>query len=94
MKLTKQQALAIGANIEARAAEYTNDPAKGYAAGYRPDPGLRMSVQEIGRPRQSGSSRSDYVAWLYGIAQKDLPADMWRIDEGMNRSDLVIFTQE
>jgi hypothetical protein len=48
---------------------------------------------EIGRAASRRKARSDYCAWLYAVARKDLPAGEWRIDEGMGEgamsADLV-----
>lgn len=83
MRLTEQQKIDLQAKLEAQAAEYAADPQKGLNAGYRPEQVPSLEPAEIGRPRRKTNMRSTYAAWLYGVARKDLPPGIWRIEEGM-----------
>ena len=83
MQLTDEQKVALQTRVEALAAQYTAEPSKGLAAGYRPEQLQAWGPAEVGRPRERMNARSDYAAWLYGIARKDLPSNTWRIEAGM-----------
>ncbi len=93
--MTKEQKVRIAAKMMEGALEFADDPAKGQAAGYTPRQIRAPGPAEIGRPRQGGNGRSNYVAWLYGIAEKDLPPGTWRIEQSMGEGcmsgKLVIF---
>lgn len=83
MQMTEQQKVGLQARLEAQAAAYAADPQKGLDAGYQPQQVPGFEPSEIGRPGRRTNMRSNHAAWLYGIAQKDLPSGTWRIDEGM-----------
>ncbi len=93
--MTKEQKVRIAAKMMEDALAYADDPDKGRAAGYTPRQIRVPGPAEIGRPRQARDGRSSYVAWLYGIAEKDLLPGTWRIDQGMGEGrisgKLVIF---
>lgn len=82
-QFTQEQKTAMQAKLEALAADYAADPKKGLNAGYQPEQVRGPGPAEIGRPRQMTDKRSNYAAWLYAVAQKDLSPGTWRIDEGM-----------
>lgn len=82
MQLTEEQKIALQAKLEALAGEYAADPQKGREAGYQPEQVWHQEPEEHGGPKpRLRKRRSDYTAWLYGIAGKDLPPGTWRIDE-------------
>jgi hypothetical protein len=86
---TEMENLATAA--KAKAAEFTADPAKGYAAGYQPEHRYRRSPPEVGFPGQVSKVRADSTAWLYAVAARDLAGWQWRVDEGMGgMDDLVV----
>lgn len=71
------------ADAEAKAAAFEVDPEKGLAAGYRPVQEWGWTPTEMGQPREHVRIRSEYAAWLFGVAQKDLPDGSWRLQTAM-----------
>ena len=83
------RAAELKAEVEAKAAEFLADPSKGRAQGYEPE-------HKYGQSQTINSSerlklRSDHVAWLYGVARRDLVGWRWQVDDGLNGASIMIF---
>lgn len=81
MRFSEEQKTALKDRLEALATRYFTSPEEGLSAGYSPERVRRPGPAEIGQPRRMMNRRSEYAAWLYGIARKDLPPGTWRIEE-------------
>ena len=87
--MTRDEEIALCNKLKAKAALFVRDPAKGRAAGYQQDqrwerdPGPQVGLDRL----PVIPMRSDYVAWLYGVAQKDLGRRSWTIIEGEGPED-------
>ena len=94
MRFSEEQKTAVKDRLEALAAKYSASPREGLSAGYNPEQVRCPGPAEIGRPIKMSNARSEYTAWLYGIARKELPPGIWRIDrfmgEGPDSASLVI----
>lgn len=83
-------AKALKQELEVKAREFAADPKKGRAAGYSPEHKYIRS-NTIGSDERV-KVRSDFAAWLYGVARRDLTGRQWRIDEAIGGAAwLVIF---
>jgi hypothetical protein len=69
----------LKAEVEAKAAAFAADPAKGHAAGYSPEH-LYQQSPEIGSNEQV-KVRSDLSAWMRGVARRDLSGWEWRVND-------------
>lgn len=82
--LTDEQKQQLCAKIEAKAAEFAADPARGRRAGYQPKQKYYRPVGEMSGQLEAPapiSLRDDYSAWLYGVAENDLQGREWQIIE-------------
>lgn len=70
------------AAVNDKAAVFCADPSKGLAAGYQPIQDWHTS-KEIGASDERIPMRSDFGAWLVGVATKDLPPGSWRFLQAM-----------
>lgn len=89
-KLTEQMIAAV----EEKAAAFYADPEKGRATGYQPVQAWGWAPPLVGQERERIPQRSEYGAWLYGVAQKDLPAGTWRfqqvVGEGPGSAGIIL----
>lgn len=69
------------ADAEAKAATFEVASDKGLAAGYHPVQEWGWTAPSIGQGRERIPLRYEYGAWLFGVAQKDLPPGSWRYNQ-------------
>jgi len=92
--MTRDEEIALCERLKTKAALFSSDPAKGYDAGYRPlqrfipNPDRQLSLDR----NPDIPTRSVFLTWLYGVAQKDLAGRRWTIldGEGLADSELVL----
>ena len=75
--------------LHALAEEFSIDPQKGQAAGYMPE--RRIDPANTGQPRRMVNMRSEFNAWLHGVARKDLPSGTWYVDETLGDGPFLTF---
>ncbi len=75
-------------HVAGKAAEFVADPSKGHMAGYAPEHSVQ-APQEIGSNARV-QARSDLVAWMFGVARRDLKAWEWTIEVVENETILTI----
>jgi hypothetical protein len=81
--------------VIAKARRFAADPRAGYLAGCIPRPRVRLDAKQ-GELDRSRFLADRELAWVYGVAERDVPTDyyVWRVIEGPDDAyELVLTTR-
>ena len=80
-----------------KAKRYAKDPHEGYATGCYPYEKGKIGLRQLGQDEIPPQNRSDELAWVYGVAARDVPLAYysWQvIEEEDGTFELVLLLAE